>query len=115
MPGTQIMTDAALSVAANAVSANIYAGKLAEYVAGPTMVRIRAAAAAAGLLITVLLNGENVIQDQEISQANRWPTLPDDLVGEFPMPVGGRLFATVRNRTAAAITFNQVTEVIAVA
>ncbi len=108
---TAIMTDAALSVAANAVSANIYAGKLAEYVQGPAIVRIRAAAAAAGLLLTLLLNGRTVVQDQEFSQANRWPTLPDDLVGEFPFE-GGRIFATVRNRTAGAVTFNQVTEII---
>ncbi len=107
----QIMTDAALSVGANAVSANIYSGKLAEYVGGPAIVRVRIAAAAAGLLLTLLLNGKVVVQDQEVSQANRWPILPDDLVGEFPFE-GGRLFATIRNRTAGAVTFNHVTEVM---
>lgn len=106
-----IMTEAALSVAANAVSANIFDGDLFEYVNGPALVRMRAAASAAGLLLTLILNGRTVCQDQEVSQANRWPVLPDDLVGEFPFE-GGRIFATLRNRTAGALTINIVTEVI---
>lgn len=114
MPETLVMTDAALSVAANAVSANIYAGKLGEWVERPSIVRVRAAAAAVGLLFTILAAGVVKVQDQEFSNANRWPLLPDDLLVEFPFR-GGRLFATVRNRTAGAVTFNQVTEIIAVA
>ncbi len=105
-----IMSDAALSVAANATSANLYAGKLYEFT-GPTLVRIRMSAAAAGLQATILANGVAVVPDQAISQSNRWPILPDDLLVQFPFQ-GGRLIATVRNTTAAAITFNHVTEVI---
>ncbi len=111
MATTGVMSDPALSVAANAVSANIYAGKLHEYVNGPAVIRVRASAAAVGLQMTLLLNGRTVIQDQAISQSNRWPVMPDDLVGEFAFP-GGRIFATMRNTTAAAITFNQVTEIL---
>lgn len=107
----QVMTDPALSVAANSVSANVTAGKLAEYIRGAAVVRIRAAASAVGLQVTVLLNGRVMVQDQAISQANRWPVLPDDLVGEFPFE-GGRIFITYRNTTGAAITVNDVIEVL---
>lgn len=107
----QVMTDAALSVAANAVSANIYAGKMAEYVNGPAIVRIRAVISAAGLLFTLVMNGRTIVQDQEILGTGTVPLLPDHLIGEFPFE-GGRLFATVRNRTAGALTISQVTEVI---
>ncbi len=105
-----IMTDSALSVAANGTSANIYAGKLYEF-SGPTFVRVRISAAAAGLNATLLANGVAVVPDQAVSQSNRWPILPDDLLIQFPFG-GGRLVLTLRNTTAAAITFNHVTELI---
>jgi hypothetical protein len=105
-----VMTDAALSVAANAVSANIYAGKLYEFV-GPCTVRVRISGSATGLQATLLANGVAVVQDQAISQSNRWPVLPDDMIIQFPFD-GGRLIMTLRNTTAGALTFNHVTEII---
>ncbi len=105
-----IMSDSNLSVAANGVTSNIYAGKLFEFT-GPTLVRIRMSAAAPGLQATILANGVAVVSDQAMSDSNRWPILPDDLLIQFPF-AGGRLLATVRNTTAAAITFRHVTEVI---
>lgn len=107
---TGVMTDSALSVAANATSANLYAGKIYEF-SGRSVIRVRMSAAAAGLQATLLANGFAVVPDQAISQSNRWPILPDDLLVQFRF-AGGRLFLTVRNTTAAAITFNHVTELI---
>jgi hypothetical protein len=104
------MSDSALSVAANGVSANLYAGKLYEFV-GPCTVRVRISAAAAGLQATLLANGVAVVPDQAVSSSNRWPVLPDDMVVQFPFD-GGRLIMTIRNTTAGAITFNHVTEII---
>jgi hypothetical protein len=104
------MSDAALSVAANAVSANVYAGKLYEFV-GPCTVRVRASASAVGLQATVLANGVAVMPDQAISQSNTWPKLPDDMVIQFPFD-GGRLILTFRNTTVGALTVNHVTEII---
>jgi hypothetical protein len=110
-----VMTDAALSVAANAVSANVYAGKLYEFPPRPSIVRVRISAAAVGLNATLLIGGVSIVNDQAISQSNRWPILPDDLVIQVPVRAGARLVLTLRNTTAGAITFNHVTEVLAVA
>jgi hypothetical protein len=110
-----VMTDAALSVAANAVSANVYAGKLYEFPPRPSIVRVRISAAAVGLNATLLIGGVSIVNDQAISQSNRWPILPDDLVIQVPVRAGARLVLTLRNTTGAAITFNHVTEVLAVA
>lgn len=104
------MSDAALSVAANALSANIYAGKLFEFV-GQCVVRIRASASAAGLLIRVLANGVTVVDDQAIAGDNLWPKLPDHMVIQFPFG-GGRLLGFFRNTTGGALTVNHVTEVL---
>jgi hypothetical protein len=109
-----IMTDAALSVAANAVSANIYAGKLYEFIPRPSMVRVRISAAAVGLQFSLLVAGVSLVDDQAISQSNRWPILPDDLVIQAPVAAGARLVGRLRNTTGAAVTFNHVTEVLAV-
>jgi hypothetical protein len=110
-----VMSDSALSVAANAVSANVYAGKLYEFPPRPSIVRVRISAAAAGLNATLLVGGVSIVNDQAISQSNRWPILPDDLVIQIPVRAGSRLVLTLRNTTGAAITFNHVTEVLAVA
>jgi hypothetical protein len=110
--GTQIMSDSALSVAANATSANIYAGKIAEFPALPSLIRIRISAAAAGLNATLLIGGKSQVNDQPISSSNRWPILPDDLLLQTNAPAGARLILTIRNTTGGAVTFNHVTEVI---
>lgn len=111
----QVMSDSALSVAANATSANVYAGKIAEFIMRPSIVRIRVSAAAAGLNATLLIGGVNAINDQAISSSNRWPILPDDLLVQVPARPGARLVLTFRNTTGGAITVNHVTEIIPVA
>lgn len=109
-----IMSDSALSVAANAVSANVYAGKLYEFPPRPSIVRIRVSGSAAGLNATLLIGGVSIVNDQPITQSNRWPILPDDLLIQVPVRAGARLVLTFRNTTGGALTLNHVTEVLAV-
>jgi hypothetical protein len=109
------MSDSALSVAANAVSTNVYAGKLYEFPPRPSIVRVRLSGSAAGLNATLLVGGVSIVNDQAISQSNRWPILPDDLLIQVPVRAGSRLVLTFRNTTAGALTFNHVTEILAVA
>jgi hypothetical protein len=109
-----IMSDAAFSVAANAVSANLYAGKLYEFPPRPSIVRVRLSAAAVGMQSTLIIGGTSIVNDQAYSQSNRWPILPDDLLIQVPVRAGARLVLTLRNTTGAAITTNHVTEVLAV-
>lgn len=110
-----IMSDSALSVAANAVSVNLYAGKLYEFPPRPSIVRVRLSASAAGMNCSLLIGGTSIVNDQAISQSNRWPILPDDLLIQVPVRAGSRLVLTLRNTTGGALTVNHVTEVLAVA
>lgn len=97
------MTGAAVSVAANAVSANQVAGQLFEFLSRPTPLLLAAAASAAGLNVTLLVGGQAVINDQPISSANRFPILPDDIVTAVRAGVG-RIILTFRNTTGGALT-----------
>jgi len=95
------MSENNLSVAANAVSTNRLAGLLHEFLDRPAMVTLAAAAAAVGLNVTFLIGGVAVVNDQAVSQANRFPVFPDDAVTQEQGI--GRLVLTFRNTTAAAI------------
>jgi len=98
------MTGQAVSVAANAVSANLLAGQLYEFLDRPARVMLAAAAAAVGVTCTLLIGGRAVVNDQFISQANRFPIIPDDVVTE---ETGiGRMILTFRNTTGAPILVN---------
>lgn len=99
-----------VSVPANSVSANQLAGELYEFVSRPTRITLLAAAAAVGLRATFLIGGVAVVNDQDVSQANRFPVTPDDVMtSEVGM---GRLTLTFRNTTAGAIVVNWAVDVL---
>jgi len=103
------MTGQAVSVPANGVTTNQLAGQLYEFLDRPARVLLAAVAAAVGVNVTMLLGGRAVINDQPISQANRFPILPDDIVTEEQG--FGRMILTFRNTTAAAILVNFTVDV----
>lgn len=106
------MSQAALSVAANSTSANVLAGQLDEFLAGPAAISLAAAASAAGMRATLSVGGRLVIDDQAISGANRFPILPDDLVAAGVAGVPGeRLILRFRNTTAGALTVDWAVDV----
>ena len=107
------MTDVR-SVAANTQADNVISGKVHEFVTRPSVIRISAAASAAGSRMTVLAGGRSLCQDQELSAANRFPILPDDIVTEGGAAPGDRIVVSVRNTTAGAITVNTKVDVIPV-
>ena len=90
-----------LSVAANAVSANVLAGQLYEFVP-PTNVTVSVTGSATGLRTTFIV-GVPLINDQAINLQNRFPLIPDDIVHSGVVP-GGRMILTFRNTTAGALT-----------
>jgi hypothetical protein len=94
----------ALSVAANATSANVMAGNLYEYLKRPSIIEFGLVSSAAGILATVLVGGEVLMQDQEISGANRFPILPDDFLLKHAGRAGAQIYITLRNRTGGALT-----------
>jgi len=104
-----------LSVAANATSANIMAGSLYEVLARPSIVEFGMTSSAVGILATIMLGGDVLMQDQEISAANRYPIIPDDWILKSPGRAGSKIYATFRNRTAGALTIIVVLNITPVA
>lgn len=104
------MTGQAVSVAANAVSSNQLSGQLYEFLDRPSRVLLSAASSAAGINVTFLVGGVAVVNDQAISQANRFPIIPDDVVTSVRRGVG-RMVLQFRNTTGGALTVNWAVDV----
>jgi len=100
------------SVAANTRTANILAGKAFEFVARPSIVNIYIVAAAVGVNADVLIGGESIMSDEEVSGANRFPTVNQDLTVRHGGSPGDRLFLALRNTTGAAIVVSTLVEVL---
>ncbi len=91
------------SVGANAVVDNVLTGKLHEFLSEDSIIRLYAVAAAVGLNVSLLVGGESIVQDQEISGAGGFPLIPDHFVAEGAGFAGDRVVLSLRNTTAAAI------------
>lgn len=111
----QVTPVVGLSVAANAVSANVMAGSLYEVLARPSIVEFAPVASGPGILATIMLGGEVLMQDQEISGANRYPVVPDDWVLKSAGRAGAKIYTTFRNRTGGALTVTYVINITPVA
>ena len=98
------------SVGANAVVANVLTGKLHEFLSEDSIVRCYAVAAAVGLNVSLLVGGESIVQDQEISGAGGFPVIPDHFVAEGAGFAGDRVILSLRNTTAAAIVATSIVE-----
>lgn len=92
-----------VSVGANAVSANVLAGQLYEFVPQGINVTVSCTGSATGLRTTFIC-GVPLINDQAINLQNRFPLIPDDIIHSGEVP-GGRMVLTSRNTTAGALTF----------
>lgn len=92
------------SVGANAVSPNVLAGELYEFLSAQAQVILACTGSAIGLNVTLLAGGVTLINDQAISLQNRFPIIPDDILTQEVIPGGARLLLTFRNTTGAALT-----------
>lgn len=90
-----------ISVLANAVSANVLAGQLYEFL-DQQPVTLSVTGSATGLRVTYIC-GVPLINDQAINLQNRFPLIPDDIIHNGVVP-GGRQVLTFRNTTAGALT-----------
>jgi hypothetical protein len=104
------MQEGNLSVAANSTSTNRVAGLTHEFLDRPAQLVFAAAAAAVGLLTSMLVGGVALVDDQSVSQANRFPIIPDDIIGSETV-AGGRIILRFRNSTGAAIITNWLIDV----
>lgn len=90
-----------VSVGANAVSANVLAGQLYEFV-DQQQVTVSVTGSATGLRCTYIC-GIPLLNDQAINLQNRFPLIPDDIIQNGVVP-GGRQVLTFRNTTGGALT-----------
>jgi hypothetical protein len=104
------MQEGNLTVAANSTSLNRVAGLTHEFLDRPAMLVLAAAAAAVGLNCSLLVAGTALVDDQSVSQANRFPMIPDDITASEG-PVAGRIILRFRNTTGAAIIVNWMIDV----
>ena len=100
----QVTPAVAFSVAANSTSANIMAGNLYEVLARPSIIEFGMTSSAAGILATIMVGGDVLMQDQEISSANRFPVVPDDWILKAAGRAGAKIYIVLRNRTGGALT-----------
>lgn len=100
------------SVAANSSSGNVLSGKIAEIVTRPSKVRFAAVAAAAGVKGAILSGSETLMEESDLSAANRFPLDPDDvIITDVAMP-NDRLSLAFRNTTAGALVVQWFVEVL---
>lgn len=92
-----------VTVGANAVSANVLAGQLYEFVEQGTPVTLSVIASATGVRTTFIC-GLPLINDQanRFRAAADFPLIPDDILLNNNVP-GGRMVLTFRNTTAGSI------------
>lgn len=92
-----------VSVAANAVSANVLAGEMFEFLPRTTVVVIYATMAATGLKATYSLGGEVQCDDVDFSIRASSPVVPDDLLLKTGGRAGERQVLKFRNTTGAPL------------
>jgi len=107
----KVMTDVARSVGANAQTGNILDGKPEVYLTRNSGLAFYIVAAAAGILATVLVGDSVVVEDQEVSSANRYPIRPDDLFARSGGAGGDLIYVRLRNRTAGAVVCTTIVDV----
>lgn len=98
-----VMTDRQ-SVAANSTVTNVLSGKLHEFCARPSEIKIYGTGSATGLNMSVLVGNETFSQDQELNAQNRMPIIPDDFFVQAAGVAGDRILVSLRNTTGGAIT-----------
>lgn len=92
-----------ISVAANARSANIFAGESFEFMTRPAVLSLFATGAAAGIEADVLIGGRSVAQGAALPDTNRFPLRQEDGVVQFAAIPGDRVFVQLLNTTAGAL------------
>jgi len=91
------------SIAADSTSANLLAGDINEFLGRAAVVSLFCTGAATGLRAQLLIGQDVVIDDQAISDANRFPITPDDFLARGGGLPGDRLTLRFRNTTAGAV------------
>ena len=87
----------------NTTSVNLLAGDINEFLGRASVVSLFCTGAAVGLRAQLLIGSDVTIDDQPISDANRFPITPDDFLSRGGGLPGDRLTLRFRNTTGANI------------
>lgn len=94
-----------VSIAAGAENTNVLSGSIYEYVPFDALVEIALVDGAAGELRCGVTSGSDVLLEQgQVSNANRFPIYPDDFQLSDYAAAGDRLVIRARNTGAGANT-----------
>ena len=91
------------TVTANTTTANLLAGDINEFLGRASVVSLFVAAAAVGIRAQLLVGKDVVIDDQPVSDANRFPQTPEDYLMRGAGFPGDRLTLRFRNTTGGNI------------
>ena len=91
-------------VAANALSANVFAGESHEFLHSDAAVDFYATGSAAGLRHFLTATPDEIARDAVLNAANRAPVEPDDRIASETIAGGTRLDWRFRNTTVGALT-----------
>jgi len=92
------------SVAAN-TTVNVLAGKRYENLGNDSLISFFQAASAAGLRAELFCGNRAVLEQGNVSAANRIPQLEDLIIQDFPGYNGEKLQLNVTNTTGGALTY----------
>lgn len=98
-----VMTDST-AVGATSTSANVLAGKMNEFLAENSIIRIYVTGGGSDIYASLLIGAEALIDDQLVSPLTTFPKKPDDLLTEGAGFAGDRLTLRYRNANAASRT-----------
>jgi len=99
---------------ANARSLNVLSGEQFEFVPGrAALIRLRCSTPATGVRVDFQIGGETVLTNALVSNSNRFPIQPDDvLLNDTGGRGGERLFMTFYNTTGGAILVTYVIDIV---
>lgn len=104
-----------ISVAANAVSANVLAGSPFEFVGQPSLIKLactQQGAAPTDITADMNIGGESLVQGGNVSDRAAFPTFRDDLFLEAGASQAERLFLTFANTTVAALNVDFLLDIM---
>lgn len=97
-----------LSVAANSKSVDVFSGTQIAISPANLVFLMGVNGSASGLNLTLLVGSDSVIDDQPISDANRFPVADQDFIYKFGALKTDSIRCFLRNTTVGALTFQLV-------
>lgn len=109
--GVVVASATAVSTAANTKSSDQVSGTY-QFLPFPALVNVYARGSATGMNISLIIDGQNVIDDKAVPYTGTAGAISkqDHLMGSFPAGAGSRVEFYLRNTTAGALTTDHLLE-----